>query len=101
MSFAALLSGTGSESGLGRAIAAAFDSDRFAVVDATRQAAVYSAVPPVGRLTRSTRLPVPVGLHALPVLAMQVQVHARSAGNASVTVAPLTSSGPALRAVIA
>ena len=51
---------------------------------------------PIGRLTRSLILPEPLGVaQVAPPMEMQVQVAlAICAGKESVTVAPLTLSGP-------
>ncbi len=62
---------------------------------------VNVAVPPATRSTVAAMSPVPLAGHAEPALAEQVQpLTVMFAGKTSVTVAPVTSLGPALVATI-
>jgi hypothetical protein len=56
--------------------------------------------PPTGRLTVSLMLPAPAAVHVPPPAPTQVHVAVSDDGKVSVTVAPTTSLGPALDAVI-
>ena len=63
--------------------------------------AVNVAVPPLRRLTKALRLPLPLAGQLEPADAAQVQVTALNcAGKTSLTVAPTTALGPALLATI-
>ncbi len=64
----------------------------------TVASSVNVAVPPTMRSTLVAMLPVPLAApHAEPALGVHVHVaFVRSAGSVSVTVAPVTASGPAL-----
>src|SRR6266550_2059402 len=67
----------------------------------TLAVAVKVAVPPLRRLTKALRLPLPLAGQLEPADAAQVQVTALNcAGKTSLTVAPTTALGPALLATI-
>src|SRR5690606_7722745 len=67
----------------------------------TVQLAVYVALPPDGRLTLSLMLPdTGPAVQVPPPAPTQVQLQVNSAGNVSVTVAPLARLGPELPATI-
>ena len=62
---------------------------------------VNVAVPPTGRSTVVARLPLPAAAQVAPPAAVQVQLTPlRVTGRVSVTVAPVTASGPALPATM-
>src|SRR5437016_5569800 len=70
-------------------------------VPVTVAVAVKVAVPPTSRLMLAFRLPLPLAGQLDPADAAHVQVTPVSwAGNASLTVAPVTALGPALLATI-
>jgi hypothetical protein len=64
------------------------------------QFAVYVTFPPNGRFTASPMFPEPLAVHVPPLRPAQAHVQVSDAGNASVTVAPMASLGPALLATI-
>lgn len=62
---------------------------------------VYTTLPPGGRFTNPLMFPVPLAVHDEPADGTQVQVAPVSeAGRLSVTVAPVTTAGPELEAVM-
>ena len=64
------------------------------------QLAVCVTDAPDGRLTELLILPLPDAVQVPPPAPTQVQVHVSDAGKVSLTVAPVTGSGPALLAMI-
>jgi hypothetical protein len=73
---------------------------RFPVADELIVAVtVYVTLAPAGRSTVSLMLPFPEVPH-VPPAPTHVQLAVKDAGNTSVTVAPVTPSGPALAATI-
>src|SRR5262245_27281273 len=98
-SVAELFEGSGSLTPLGGLTVAVLDNVPVADADSDAEA-VYVTDPPAGRFTASAMLPDPAAVHVPPPAPTQVHVAVSAAGNASPTVAPPASLGPALLAVI-
>ena len=99
LSLALLLAVSGSVAPGGPRIVAVFVSVPLGAV--TVALSVKVAVPPASSATLALMLPAPEAGHDEPPLAAQVQVaEPRPDGSVSVTIAPVTGSGPALVAVM-
>src|SRR3954463_4947834 len=95
---AELLPGVGSVTPAGAVTVAVLLSVPVANAE-IEQLAVYVALPPLGRLTVSLRLPEPEAVQVPPPAPAHVQVQVSEAGNVSATVALVALLGPALLAV--
>src|SRR5204863_9961868 len=100
VSVALLLPGVGSVAPLGTATVAVLTSVPVAAAERVA-VSVYVTLAPTGRLTVSAMLPAPDAVHVPPPAPTHVQLAPlNTAGNVSVTVAPVTLLGPAFDATI-